>query len=64
LGNDPSSPDGTQVQNPLLVGGPGQSQPGATTPFGGAASSGMTPGLPPELAALFGAVPGANPSQP
>jgi hypothetical protein len=64
LGNDSSSPDGTQVQNPLLVGGPGQSQPGATTPLGGASSSGAAPGLPPEFAALFGAAPGVNPSQP
>jgi hypothetical protein len=64
LGNDSSSPDDTQVQNPLLVGGPGQSQPGATTPFGGAAGSGAPPaGLPPELAALLGAAPGANSPQ-
>jgi hypothetical protein len=63
LGNDSSLPDGTQVQNPLLVGGPGQSQPGATTPFGGAAGSGMAPGLPPDLVALLGAAPGANPPQ-
>ena len=64
LGNDVSLPDGTQVQNPLLVGGPGQSQPGATTPLGGASSSGVAPGLPPEVVALFGAAPGVNPSQP
>jgi hypothetical protein len=41
-----------QVQNPPLVGGPGQSQPEPTTPMGAAPG---TPSIPPEILAALGA---------
>ena len=41
-----------QVQNPPLVGGPGQSQPEPTTPMGAAPEA---PGIPPEILAALGA---------
>ena len=41
-----------QVQNPPLVGGPGQSQPEPTTPMGAAPGA---PSIPPEILAAFGA---------
>jgi len=44
-----------QVQNPPLVGGPGQSQPGPTTPMGAASGP---PAIPPDVLAALGAGPG------
>ena len=58
LGDPPDA--SAQVQNPLLVGGPGQSQPGATTPFGANGSPGAPSAPPPNLAALLGAAPGTT----
>ena len=58
LGDQPDA--SAQVQNPLLVGGPGQSQPGATTPFGANGSLGAPSAPPPNLAALLGAAPGTT----
>lgn len=46
-----------QVQNPPLVGGPGQSQPEPTTPMSAAPAS---PGIPPEILAALGAGSGLN----
>jgi hypothetical protein len=52
----------SQVQNPLLVGGLGQSQPGATTPPGGmmppTAPPGVQPGGAPPIPLPNGAAPG------
>jgi hypothetical protein len=44
--------DPMQVQNPPLVGGPGQSQPGPTTPMGAASGP---PAIPLDVLAALGA---------